>query len=853
MIPLKLRLRNFMCYRENVPPLDFQGIHVACLAGDNGHGKSALLDAITWALWGKSRASSDDALVHLGQTEMEVELEFALEGNRYRVIRKRRKRQGRRSGQTALELQVWDGQRFRSISEPTVRATEARIRQLLRLDYETFINSAFLVQGRADEFTTKRPSERKQVLADILGLGIYDELAERARDRARERAAEVEALVHQIRQIEEELGRRPQYEAEEREAARRVTELSARLREEERKLDELRARQRDLLHQQQALEDLERRLAQEEAELARLESQLAEGEARLRALERLLAEREAIEKGYQAWQEARADEQAWRERQLAWSRLQTRRARLEGEVQAARAALEAEIQALETQMRRWEEQAAQREVREQAVGEARGRLEELSALAEEATALRERRTGIADELAQLSARNEVLRAEMESLKERTVLLREAEATCPVCGQPLSEDERRRLVASLEAEGKAKADQYRGNLPRMQELEEERTRLDRRLAWIERELRQQATWQRRLARAEQELAEARQAAQALAEAEATAKRLRERLQRGDYAAEARAALAALAQEEATVGYDEAAHRRAQAAVAEYAPFEERYAALQRAIASIDAERRAVTQLTERREALTRALAELRQRRDEMARALQALPEVEAAVRAQDGVVSELAAQEEEARLRLGAARQRLDACRALEETRAQRERALRQAREEQAIYEELREAFGKRGLQAMIIETVTPEIEAEANRLLARMTDGRMSISLQTQRESQRGEAIETLDIIIQDELGPRPYEMFSGGEAFRVNFALRIALSKLLARRAGTRLQTLFIDEGFGSQDAQGRQRLVEAIQSIQDDFARILVITHIEELRDLFPVRIDVVKTPEGSQILLN
>ncbi len=218
-----------------------------------------------------------------------------------------------------------------------------------------------------------------------------------------------------------------------------------------------------------------------------------------------------------------------------------------------------------------------------------------------------------------------------------------------------------------------------------------------------------------------------------------------------------------------------------------------------------------------------------------------------------LVSELAAQEEEARLRLGAARQRLDACRALEETRAQRERALRQAREEQAIYEELREAFGKRGLQAMIIETVTPEIEAEANRLLARMTDGRMSVSLQTQRESQRGEAIETLDIIIQDELGPRPYEMFSGGEACRVNFALRIALSKLLARRAGTRLQTLFIDEGFGSQDAQGRQRLVEAIQSIQDDFARILVITHIEELRDLFPVRIDVVKTPEGSQILLN
>ena len=55
MIPLKLRLSNFMCYRDE-QTLDFSGIHLACLTGDNGHGKSALLDAITWALWGRARA-----------------------------------------------------------------------------------------------------------------------------------------------------------------------------------------------------------------------------------------------------------------------------------------------------------------------------------------------------------------------------------------------------------------------------------------------------------------------------------------------------------------------------------------------------------------------------------------------------------------------------------------------------------------------------------------------------------------------------------------------------------------------------------------------------------------------------
>ena len=110
--------------------------------------------------------------------------------------------------------------------------------------------------------------------------------------------------------------------------------------------------------------------------------------------------------------------------------------------------------------------------------------------------------------------------------------------------------------------------------------------------------------------------------------------------------------------------------------------------------------------------------------------------------------------------------------------------------------------------------------------------------------------VETLDIVISDELGARNYEMFSGGEAFRIDFALRIALSKLLARRAGAPLPTLIIDEGFGTQDSTGIEKLKEAIGSIQDDFEKIIVITHIEELKDAFPVRINVIKTPEGSTL---
>ncbi|HMM42573.1 MAG TPA: SbcC/MukB-like Walker B domain-containing protein, partial [Thermomicrobiales bacterium] len=165
-----------------------------------------------------------------------------------------------------------------------------------------------------------------------------------------------------------------------------------------------------------------------------------------------------------------------------------------------------------------------------------------------------------------------------------------------------------------------------------------------------------------------------------------------------------------------------------------------------------------------------------------------------------------------------------------------------------------DAFGRNGIQAMIVEGVLPELEDETNRLLRQMSSSQLEVSFRSQRQAQsRDSIIETLDIIIRDEAGERPYSLFSGGEAFRVNFAVRVALSKLLARRAGASIDMLVIDEGFGTQDSRGRDGLIEALRSIEGDFRTILVITHIGEIRELFPTRIDVVKTERGSQVTVS
>jgi exonuclease SbcC len=115
---------------------------------------------------------------------------------------------------------------------------------------------------------------------------------------------------------------------------------------------------------------------------------------------------------------------------------------------------------------------------------------------------------------------------------------------------------------------------------------------------------------------------------------------------------------------------------------------------------------------------------------------------------------------------------------------------------------------------------------------------------------KKGGTRETLDIKIADEIGERSYHLYSGGEAFRTNFALRLALSKVLAKRAGTRLRTLIIDEGFGTQDSEGLEHLIQAIQTISKDFDKLLVVTHLPEIRNAFPVQIEVTKHPDlGSR----
>ncbi len=153
----------------------------------------------------------------------------------------------------------------------------------------------------------------------------------------------------------------------------------------------------------------------------------------------------------------------------------------------------------------------------------------------------------------------------------------------------------------------------------------------------------------------------------------------------------------------------------------------------------------------------------------------MPDLEALERE----VRDLKLRENQLRDEVGAARQKVLVLPQLKKRRAELIGRRDETQRLIARLKTLEKAFSKDGVPALLIEQALPEIEAQANQLLDRLSNGMMSVAFETQREykTKEGEK-ETLDIIIRDGAGIRPYEMFSGGEAFRINFAIRLALAR---------------------------------------------------------------------------
>jgi exonuclease SbcC len=848
MIPIKLRISGFLSYRDPVE-LDFTTFDLACISGQNGAGKSSLLDAITWSLFGQAR-KRDESLVNLQSKAAEVELTFEYEGNVYRVQRSLPRGKG-----TTLEFQVQYGDSWKPLTERTLRETQARIEQILRLDYETFVNASFFLQGNADQFTQHTAAKRKDVLGSILGLEIWETYRERAAQRRKGFEDRVGEIDGRIAEIDAELAEEDQRRNRLAELETNLKQLSAARSAQEAQLDQIRKMTASLEEQRRLAGALSESLARARAGLTGLQERMTGRETDRLAYTDLVKRAKAVEAAYQGWQAALAEVARLDAVAAQFHEHDEHRQPLLREIAAEKARLEEEQRGLIEQERSIRDQssiAADLEAQIQAAREslavAEAKLAEREALDRKLLAQRERQ-------AELKTENDRLKGEMDELKARIDRLKVADgATCPLCGQELSEAHRKSTLAGLEKEGKSKGDTYRSNLTEAKDLVTRIAGDDKQLAGLSR-------WDAdRLAHSNTitQLTERLESLQRQTRdwEKTGAKRLKEAsksLEKESYAAEARKSLTRVDKQLAKLGYDAAAHDLSRRGEQDARSAEQEYRKLESA--------REVSKQIEGEIASLKSEIDNRQteidaqqsQHDALAAALAAAESQAPSLDEAERELLRVREQENGARAEVGAARQKVDVLATLRSRKmdlaGQRDGLGKQI----AHHKSLERAFGKDGVPALLIEQALPQIEAKTNELLDRLSNGQMSVRFVTQagyKDKKREDLRETLEIQISDGAGLRDYEMYSGGEAFRVNFAIRLALSEILAQRKGARLQTLVIDEGFGSQDLQGRQRLIEAINLVKGDFAKVLVITHLDELKDAFPTRIEVEKGEGGSAI---
>ena len=1080
MIPQQLTLKNFLSYREAT--LDFRGLHTACICGANGAGKSSLLEAMSWAIWGESRVASEDDIVHMGAGEARVDFIFNLRHQTYRIIRTRIRGQG-----VVLEFQIAlettgssplsgdspnslprnaeSSYSFRSLTAKGIRATQQLILAHLKLDYETFVNSAYLRQGRADEFMLKRPSDRKQILADLLKLQRYDELAEQAKDKSRQFKGQVELLERHLAAIQQQLQQGEAIADQKTELEAVIAAMQQQQVSSQAELQTLQTLQHQRQTWQNQLNLLEQRYHHLGQECQRLQQEWAQAEQQRQGLAHLVQEAAAIGAGYAQYQALQLQEETLASQFHAYQVAQTQRQQYHQAQTANLNDLHTQLQQVEAQAVALEQQlqdlqptlgkAAALETALTQLQAARLSLQHLEQLHLQVTPLLKRRQHLQSQVdraqTRFTARLEELRsthqrqqtqphrqpdlqqalsatvdhiATLEKLQtyqqqvrekglerrhfmerlqvhqrdaeaqladidykirilqpaaagetqnspsttlqrslelsDRTFLSTNAEANlevtatssdtiatlllppyptpyppCPLCDRPLDahhwqlvqqkhQQQRQEILDQLwvireqlttsEREIQVLRQEYRdldARLTQRGNVLEERGRLQEQLQIT-------ATEQQQLAQLQVEIAQ-----------------LEQQLQTGAYAPEELEELHLLDRSLTQLNYDEKNHALARGEVDRW-----RWAEIKQA--EIRQAQRRATQLTARQPDLANQRQQLEQalqqgqtetttglahwdhqlsaigydldqhdalrlqlkqlqpwqlRQQELAQAQQVLPQIEQRshtlahtlklrqqehytvgnqVQAEQQALTQtpdplpqiqaITAQLPQQRLQLdqqlaqlGRLQQQAQQQAGLTTQLTSLATELHTARQQQRIWQELAQAFGKNGIQALIIENVLPQLETTTNQILARLSANQLHLQFVTQRTgrtkgaiSRTPKLIDTLDILIADAHGTRPYETYSGGEAFRVNFAIRLALARLLAQRSGTALQMLIVDEGFGTQDQEGCDRLIAAINAIAPDFACILTVTHMPYFREAFQARIEVTKTPAGSQLAL-
>jgi exonuclease SbcC len=887
----RVRLENFKCYEEADVELD-EGVTV--IHGLNGSGKSSLLEACFFALYGATALEKTlEEVVTIGREETIVELWFTHAGGSYH-IRRRVRATGDSARTATCVLESPDGTIEGAID------VRQRIAELLRMDSEAFVNCAYVRQGEVNKLINASPSDRQDMIDDLLQLGKLEEYRERASDarvgvgrvrddtqgalsEVKEQIATKEAqnlhatrneLTSELGEVESEIDRFEKNRAQARETRDGAASV---LEEYEEKRDQLDAIEDDITELRERVSGTEREREQlaDSIESAREELSAAR-ERRDDLLERAELSADATDAGEKSTLDPSAAEEL--EPEQLTDRVEERIDALRAEVDDVTERIrELSVRKQEhdsdreTRIEGAEElEAGAEEKREEAaelesevadardlLAEKRDELAELGARIEEKRGsfadapvafgeAAEYRETVADQLGECRERRAECEADLESASERLAEAEELreEGRCPECGQPVEGsphvdaiDERRERVAELE-ERLAELEEQESELEA--DLEQAETLVERE-STVERLETERENLQELLAERERGVEEKGERAETLreeaAEHGAEAETLREKAaEAAEQAGECQAAIAERNREKADL--QERIDRLAGLAEAV-----ETVTTLEDDVATLRAQRAEKEELNDERRD---RLAEKRERRADLREAFdeerveearEQKENAEAYLDKVEGKLTDLDERRSELQSRIGGVESELAE---LEGLRERRESLAATVGRLDSLYDEarsLQEMYGD--LRAELRQRNVESLERMLNETFELLYENDTYSRIELDGEYR-------LTVYQKDGEALDP-EQLSGGERALFNLSLRCAIYQLLAEGIeGTApMPPLILDEPTVFLDAGHVSQLVDLVDAMRDlGVAQILVVSHDEELvaaaDDLVTVRKD-------------
>ncbi|MGK7878566.1 MAG: exonuclease subunit SbcC [Crocosphaera sp.] len=1006
MIPLQLTLKNFLSYRDII--LDFRGLHTACICGANGAGKSSLLEAITWVIWGKSRTATDEDIIHTTAPYVRVDFEFICYEQSYRIIRSRQ-----RGKSPSLDFQINSGDEFISLSGKKVKDTQDIIIATLKLDYETFINSAYLRQGRADEFMLRGATDRKKVLAELLKLEQYQKLAEKAKDLSKQYKGQVEQIKLNLERINQQIEERININTQQKVINQEIEKLQNSQQADQEKLQIIKQKNS---HRQAWLEQFRWHQNKQQnlvKEAHKLNKESAELVNKINKSETMINQEQEITEKYEELLILQKQEETLSHQFQISQEIQHERQKIEQEIFKRNNQLQLQIRQEKTRLEQLEEnerelqkiisQSKEIKAAVEKLNHHRQRLQELDKLQHKVTPLLKQKQNLETELEKIKANLEAkleqfnnleiqynqelkkiperrqMLLELDSqiqeidnqkvyqkrvkeksqqrkltqeklivnqrnytekiheLQQKIKLLNNPDSTCPLCEQELDESRRHNVVDKTHQQQQKLQEQIWFLQEELSVIKRDIKSLTIEDKHLENKLKNSGSIQQEFSKIEAQLDQAGEVKIKSKKLQKEKEYIENLITTETYGIDIQSDIKTISKRLEELNYDEQSHGLARGEVDRLRWAEIKQAKIEDAIRNqkkitqqkpeiitkieqleteikkletdsilkqkinkiedklndlnydrayhqrissyirksqscvVDYQKlqdikQQYPQLKEQLETVTNKINNNQEEQKDTEKFIQQLSTQLETIEDHTEEIERLETQLKLERKKLdnllgekGRIEQSLSQLQSFKKDQEEQEKQYKNIRKKYRVYTELTQAFSKNGIQLLMIENVLPQLEAETNQILSRLTGNQFHIRFVTQRAGKSGSSrkksakmIDTLDIIISDTKGSRAYETYSGGEAFRINFSVRLALAKLLAQRAGTTLQMLIIDEGFGTQDAEGCERLIAAINAISSDFSCILAVTHMPRFQEAFQHRIEVYKTNQGSKINL-